>query len=458
MQARDAKAALCTSTKSKTQRPRYQPTITTISLRPVVHYKPSQAGSMLPTRLVSKFVCGRCTRRGYRKYSSSSLPDTFEQQAVPFGKVHLSNRRLLLVSGVDASKFLQGLTTNNVDPSRAEGWYTAFLHAQGRVLYEGFIYPLLRNKSVRTRLDGSVGSHMSKGREDDDDWACLIDVDASEVDTLTKHLKRHKLRSKVNLRKIDEGEWDIWAISEPIDGHTTDSICLEDPRAPFLGYRMISPAALSETMMRSDSIHPINDYHHHRYLLGVPEGPQEIVRGQALPMESNIDLMRGIDFKKGCYVGQELTIRTAHTGIVRKRILPVQLYSAVTPPPSGLDTANSSSTPIPPLGTEISAVPSATHSGESDTAMVRRRGRTRAAGTFLTGLGSVGLALCRLEMMTDVRLTAESGGFTPDLEFEMKWAISSGMQADVRAKAFVPQWHKDRERIKPQRRLTSPAA
>ena len=59
---------------------------------------------------------------------------------------------------------------------------------------------------------------------------------------------------------------------------------------------------------------------------GVAEGQQEIARDDSLPMNCNIDLMGGIDFKKGCYVGQELTIRTHHTGVVRRRVVPVMFY------------------------------------------------------------------------------------------------------------------------------------
>lgn len=90
---------------------------------------------------------------------------------------------------------------------------------------------------------------------------------------------------------------------------------------------------------------PTEDYTLHRILLGIPEGTQDIIPMQAFPMESNLDVMGAckylsfcprhflstalaVDFRKGCYVGQELTVRTYHTGVIRKRILPVELVSS----------------------------------------------------------------------------------------------------------------------------------
>ena len=68
------------------------------------------------------------------------------------------------------------------------------------------------------------------------------------------------------------------------------------------------------------------DYHLRRTLLGIPEGADDIQLGVSLPLESNLDYMSGVDFRKGCYLGQELTIRTYHKGVTRKRIVPVQFY------------------------------------------------------------------------------------------------------------------------------------
>jgi folate-binding protein YgfZ len=177
----------------------------------------------------------------------------------------------------------------------------------------------------------------------------------------------------------------------------------------------------------------------HRMLHGIAEGQNEIINGSALPQESNIDFFNGIDFRKGCYLGQELTIRTHHTGVVRKRILPVQLNKEYAPIPPGAMGPSFVDDPehpramhgdlgLPPPGSNISKVSS----------------RGRSTGKWLGGIGNIGLALCRLEMMTDIRLTDEPTQYDPDQEFKISWNAQTGYEAgEVKVKAFVPQWLRD---------------
>jgi hypothetical protein len=141
-----------------------------------------------------------------------------------------------------------------------------------------------------------------------------------------------------------------------------------------------------------------------------------------------MDLTRAIDFRKGCYVGQELTIRTHHTGVVRKRILPVQLYHEGNQPGSETPVYDPQTTiSLPPAGANISKTGG-------------RKGRS--AGKFITGIGNVGLGICRLEMMTDITLTGESSQYVPSQEFKVSdgEAQQSADGQDVRIKAFVPPW------------------
>jgi len=84
---------------------------------------------------------------------------------------------------------LQGLTTNNVDVGRKLAWYSAFLNAQGRVLWDAIIYP----------------------RIEEGEWGCLIEVDASSANAFLAHLRRHKLRSKIQMNKVGE-EYKLWQI------------------------------------------------------------------------------------------------------------------------------------------------------------------------------------------------------------------------------------------------------
>lgn len=261
------------------------------------------------------------------------------------GLTRLVHRRLIRLSGPESHKFLQGLTTNNVRPLQSTPHYSAFLNAQGRVLYDVFVYP--------QRLG------------DEEEGGYMIECDASQVDNVYKHLRRYKLRAAVKLQKLEEGEQEVWqawgedGISSGLDDGSIAASC-DDPRAPSMGKRIIAArsGSIGTPGAEKDPTSP-SAYTVHRYLHGVAEGQSEIQSGTALPQESNIDLMGGIDFRKGCYVGQELTIRTHHTGVVRKRILPVLLYDlrdGKEVEQRTLEYDPNSKLRAPPAGTNISHV------------------------------------------------------------------------------------------------------
>src|SRR5690606_18264826 len=137
---------------------------------------------------------------------------------------------------------------------------------------------------------------------------------------------------------------------------------------------------------------PEDAYTIRRYLRGVPEGQGEMLREQSLPQESNVDFMNGIDFHKGCYVGQELTIRTKHRGVVRKRVLPCVIYDQHDAPPEALHY-NPEGT-----GTTTTAESLTADMIPQETSIGRFEKRGRSAGKWLRGVGNVGLGLCRLEI------------------------------------------------------------
>ncbi|KAF2727318.1 Aminomethyltransferase folate-binding domain-containing protein, partial [Polyplosphaeria fusca] len=328
------------------------------------------------------------------------------------GLAPLPVRRLISLSGPDAAKFLQGLVAQNVVSDRQAPFYTAFLDARGRILWDVFIwtYPGLAEK----------------------EWACYIEVDAAEADNLQKHLKKHKLRSKIAIKTVPEGEVSVfagWGFAQDELQHPSLIASLEDTRAPGFGVRFL----LSGEQSSSSSAPPVpmldlDQYVLRRYLFGIPEGQAEIPRESSLPMEMNIDLSSGIDFRKGCYVGQELTIRTKHTGVVRKRILPIQLYHAHDPAPPGDSHPDFDATWSTPVvqGADIKQL---------DAEGSIRKGR--AAGKYIAGVGNVGLALCRVEMMTGMRVSAEGGSWRPGMEFALQ---SNEADEPVRIKAMVPTW------------------
>lgn len=376
------------------------------------------------TRPPSGFICSSClSRRTYSTPTSTRPQPPLPPPPPPAaGFAALKSRRLLSVSGPDATGYLQGVVTANIVNNPNPGFYTAFLNAQGRVLHDVFVY----------RHDGSD--------------SFLIEVDAAEAERLVRQIKRYKLRAKFNVRLLDAEEatvWQAWddsrtGLTLPTGGMTTS---VQDPRSPTLGYRILThgdPAQAAPQLELDQT--PETSYRIRRYLHGVAEGQAEILREHALPAESNMDLTGAIDFRKGCYVGQELTIRTRHRGVVRKRILPCVLYSN-----------NGSEVPEQLVYNPDS--PAAADAVPPETSIGRAEKKGRSTGKWLSGVGNVGLALCRIEVMTDLTLPGEPPATPP-----AAGALGSGDKDEfvmipktggedggsdgpaVKVKAFVPQW------------------
>ncbi|UKZ77714.1 hypothetical protein TrVFT333_005438 [Trichoderma virens FT-333] len=317
------------------------------------------------------------------------------------GLAALSSRQLLSVTGPDAAKFLQGIITANVVSSKGEprtdAFYTGFLNATGRVLHDVFIYP----------VRGAAGDSAQEGD------SFLVEVDAAQINALTKYIKRYKLRAKVAFRAIDSGEISVWhawndtPVSQLNIAPNESRIVFEDPRAPGLGYRIIQLAGPKAPELDIDQTTE-DAYTIRRYLHGVAEGQDEILREQALPLESNMEYMNGVDFHKGCYVGQELTIRTKHRGVVRKRILPCVIYDKAKAAPPSLVYEPESGSPETLTADMIPAETSIGRSGK----------RGRSAGKWLRGAAAT---------------------FRDGDEFELEWGEEDN-KSGVKVKAFVPEW------------------
>ncbi|KAK3942409.1 putative transferase CAF17, mitochondrial [Diplogelasinospora grovesii] len=441
-------------------------------------------------RLANKsFICQGClsrqlqrSQRQQHRQFSRSAPRRQQQQShdnalpaapAPTGLAALSSRRLISVTGPDAAKYLQGVITASMlagashppgrglqlqpeeeQHPREEGFYAAFLTAQGRVLHDVFIHP------DRTGLlEFSSACNKSPVAPDE---RFIIEVDAAEAEHLQRHIKRYKLRAKLDVRLLDPEEFKVYHAWDDLSssvgdlahvlGRSTEAIALQDTRAPGLGYRFIThgkynlPSEVSEHEIPvvSEDLYTIR-----RYLHGVPEGQQEIIRDQALPHESNLDQMGAIDFHKGCYVGQELTIRTQHRGVVRKRILPCVLYEDHQAMPQQLTYRPTIADP----DTNADAGSLTADMLPADTSIGRVGKKGRSAGKWLRGVGNIGLALCRLEIMTDVVLPGETASATYSAEDEFIVGRHASEQKDdgsgsgeqgalppIKIKAFVPPW------------------
>ena len=159
---------------------------------------------------------------------------------------------------------------------------------------------------------------------------------------------------------------------------------MRDPRHPALGLRAVLPCDRDEAAFaeRGFARGTFADYERHRLALGAPDGSRDMAVGKATLMECGFDTLNGVDFDKGCYVGQELTARTKHRGLVRKRLMRVALAG-----------------PLPPAGTPVMA-------------------DGKEAGEMRSGLDGAGIALLRLERVSaatarGIPLTAGEARVTP---------------------------------------------
>jgi folate-binding protein YgfZ len=272
-------------------------------------------------------------------------------------------RSVLTVNGEDRASFLQGLISNDTTRiSPAAAVYSAFLTPQGKYLYDF---------SIAARSD-DAGAEIY-----------LLDVEAARRADLLKRLSMYRLRSKVALADgsanwvvaVIYGAKALEALALPEQAGAARplgaGVVFTDPRLPTLGARAILPAAHAEALLQAAGLQPgdATAYDRLRLSLGIPESPIDLVPDKSILLESGFDELHGVDWQKGCYMGQELTARTKYRGLVRKRLLPVTITGAPPAP-----------------GTPIMA-------GEREVGEMR----SHAAD------GSVGIAMLRLEALEALR-------------------------------------------------------
>jgi folate-binding protein YgfZ len=200
----------------------------------------------------------------------------------------LDDRALILVGGEDATSFLSGLVTCAVEEGSAH--YGAILTPQGKIIADFFLLP---------RGEGGV----------------FLDAPKLVAETLFKRLTLYKLRAKVTLADVS-AERSVFAAfgtsSAPLAGFAS----FADPRYAELGSRLV--ASKAELAPHCDAA--LADYDKYRISLAIPQGGRDFAYGDVFPHEAAMDQLHGVDFQKGCYVGQEVVSRMQHRGSARTRI------------------------------------------------------------------------------------------------------------------------------------------
>jgi folate-binding protein YgfZ len=216
----------------------------------------------------------------------------------------LPDRGVIKVAGEDARNFLNGLVTTDVDKLKPGlGRFGALLTPQGKIIVDFLI----------TEAPAGHGGGF------------LIDCPKPLADGLATKLKFYKLRAKVTVENLSDSlgvlaAWDGEPAAQP-------DLAFADPRHDGLGTRILIPEDLKQKLSDLIGAELVDaaEYEAHRIALGVPRGGLDFMYSDAFPHETNMDRLAGVDFDKGCYVGQEVVSRMQHRGTARTRSVKVLL-------------------------------------------------------------------------------------------------------------------------------------
>jgi folate-binding protein YgfZ len=272
------------------------------------------------------------------------------------GYILLADRGVLALHGGDARAFLQGLLSNDVAKiSDDQAGYGALLTPQGKFLFDLFI----AQESAQL----------------------LLESEAARLEQLLRRLLMYRLRSKVDIQDVSARFAVAALIGDDVAARLglperpgaarglEQGLVFIDPRLARLGARALLPRDAAAAMLAELGFEELEHaaYERLRLTLGVPDGSRDLVVEKSTLLESRFEELNGVDFEKGCFVGQELTARMKYRGLVRKRLMPVTFTGA--PPPPGT---------------------------------IIRLGE-REAGEMRSGIEGQGLALLRLEQVEKAR-------------------------------------------------------
>ena len=214
----------------------------------------------------------------------------------------LQRRGVVAVGGPDAETFLNDLVT--ADISRAgpgQAVFAGLLTPQGKILFDFIVF-----------RDGD---------------RFLFDLPRDLASDFVKRLGFYKLRAKVTVNDVS-ADSQVLAVWAPEGVRPIDGVAAPDPRLAALGWRVIAPADQPPVL---NGFAPATeaDYDTQRIALGIPEGGVDFAFGDAFPHDTDMDQLAGVDFAKGCYIGQEVVSRMEHRGTARRRFVMVRADGAL---------------------------------------------------------------------------------------------------------------------------------
>ena len=226
-----------------------------------------------------------------------------------FAKGHFAisdDASFIVVSGVDATDFLQSILTANVATIAIGGCRpAALLTPQGRILIDMMVY--------RTSVQD-----------------IYLQTDQVRAGDLLARLRRYRLRRTVTLEQSIHMHLTFWWGYEGTIKPDDESIFL-DSRHADLGCRILSSNAIVPSALNGAKLSSHENWQARRIKQAIPEGAIDLVPERALMLEAGLDKLAAVDFEKGCYIGQEVTARTHYRGLVKRRLLPLRCQG---PPPA----------------------------------------------------------------------------------------------------------------------------
>ena len=222
-------------------------------------------------------------------------------------KLYLKNRKIIKVSGPTSIRFLNNILTSDMLKLKPnEIMPSALLTPQGRILFDILL-------------------SIEQVKKINDVQSILIECDISQEDILLSRINMYNLRKEVNIEKT---KYKVF-VTDDDKNHTAK---LEDKRFVNLSLgRIYDDNILEEDPSNYDHQENLNWYELYRYKNCIAEGPKEIISGISLPLEINLDLLKGISFEKGCFIGQEVNARIKWRGLVKKKYVPIELINYDNP-------------------------------------------------------------------------------------------------------------------------------
>ncbi|KAL1285811.1 putative transferase [Trichinella pseudospiralis] len=257
----------------------------------------------------------RCDKKNISESGSNERLIQYRKKNVDIICKHLAKtkpsldhwKKILKVTGPDRMALLQLVLSNDVLLlNEHRSLYSLMLNKQGRIMYDVLLF------------------------QDEDGKSTLVECDADVHADVLAFILKYRMRKTVDV--VADNSRSVYVYYLPNQAHIQEppinlpdgTLIAKDPRSKYLGFRIITESSLISTI--AAGCVALKEYIDYRYSLALGEGSKDFIPGTCFPHETNARQFKGLNFNKGCYIGQELTARIEYAGVVRKRFLPLLFH------------------------------------------------------------------------------------------------------------------------------------